>query len=256
MVRADTVLSLDAITAWTAVTAIATALLVVGAGAAAWFARGQVRFAAQELQSITETWREENRAYVIAEFDPSEASPKLVDFVVRNVGRTPAFDVTITWNQRPDVSRPVPDRPFADIRMFREPIAMLPPGREHRVFFDSHLERKSPELPNSYVVTVSYRDRWGEQQSHDYPLDFDARKGGTYINVKGIHEAAKALETLSELVKKSPTIKGPVEVVTESRREAAERERIEWNQIAREDGLALTPPPPRRLPPKRRGTGR
>lgn len=235
----STFLRLDA-TAWTAVTALATAALVVAAGVTAVIA-------VRQLRSVTATWREEARAYVVVEFDSTLVSASLVDVVIRNLGRTPAFDVTITWKPSPVEAEPIVGHEFAKARMFSEPVAMMPPGREYRLYFDSHLSRNGrTDLPSSYLVTVRFRDRWGKCHEDRYPLDIDARKGARFVGVKTVHDAAKALESLTTSIENSPMIKGPIEVVTETRRQTIERRRIESNEIFRRDGLDQIPNRPRR----------
>jgi hypothetical protein len=235
---------LDA-TAWTGITAIATAALFLAAVITA-------AIAVRQLRSTVATWRDEARAYVIVEFTSTLASEHLIDFAVRNAGRTPAFDVTISWDPRPQEANPRPNFEFAQARMFREPIAMLAPGREYRLYFDSHVDRHGRHnVPSLYAVTVKYRDRWGKWYTEEYLLDVNSREGGRFIGVKNLHDLAKSVEAIANTVTRSSLFGGQFEVITESRQQATAREVATYDQVARRDGLA---PLRRATPAKRRGT--
>jgi hypothetical protein len=235
-------LQVDA-TGWAAITAIATAALFLAAIITAAIGVRQIR-------STLETWRDESRAYVIVEFTSTLASEHLIDFVVRNTGRTPAFDVSISWDPRPQEANPRPNREFSNARMFREPIAMLAPGREHRLYFDSHVDRNGRhDLANLYAVTLKYRDRWGKWHTEAYPLEVNSREGGRFIGVKTLHDLAKSIEAIANTVTRSNLFGGQIEVITESRQQATAREVALYNDVARQDGLD---PVKRVIPAKRR----
>lgn len=231
-------------TAWTAITAIATAGLLLTAFLAAWFAYRQIN-------STVAIWREETRAFVIVDFEPNPASPRIIDFVVRNTGRTPAFEVQINWVPTPEQVKPVPGFEFKNARFFREPIPMLAPGREHRLFFESLSRRpQRPDLPGSYTVTVTYLDQHKDKHSEIYLLDLDLREGATSNDILSTHHAATALAEIAKQIKESPIVKGSVSVVTETRTDVERRERAELTAMrAHGDPLAR---PPMQPPAKRR----
>jgi hypothetical protein len=241
----STFLGLDT-TGWTAATATATGLLVVAGVITAVVALRQLR----QTGAIR---RQEARAYVIADFEPSDSSGALVDFVVRNVGRTAAFDIQLKWDQAPQAAVPVPAYPLADVRMFREPIAMLAPGRELRTFFESHPERRSrPDLPASYRVTVSYRTDatvGAELHSDTFPLDLNAEEGKTYIRRYDVSDIAPTLEAIRDDLRKSGLLQRPLDIRTETRRENERREAARYIQIARRRGAVKHRPNQK---PKRR----
>jgi hypothetical protein len=241
--QGSTFLGLDS-TAWTAITGIATAVTALTAIIVALVALTQFR-------SGVRTWREETRAYVIADFESSPAAVTLIDFVIRNIGRTPAFDMTVSWDPAPEEARPRAGEPFRDARLFREATPMLAPGREYRLFFENMPERVDrADLPSIYRVTVGYTDHRGVRHEELFVLDLNIRQGARFIGVQTMHDAAKSLQQIAKTIDKSSVMHGPVRVVTETRAESQHREVAQWREMtARQDGLQV---PARRPPPKRR----
>jgi hypothetical protein len=229
-VSEPTFLNLDG-TGWTAVTALATVLLVVTALVAAWIAVVQLRSAKQ-------TWREERRAYLVADFESSPASLHIIDFVVRNIGRTAATDVRIEWDQAPIPGRNTYGEPFADARIFHEPVPMVAPGREYRLLFENFVERHNkPDLIDRFTVTLRYTDRWHVEHVEHFPLDLGVLKGSRFVMVKTVHDLAKSVEQITAILKNAQAFQSrPVQVVTETREQQAQREQAQWDELRDADG--------------------
>jgi hypothetical protein len=119
-------------------TAVLTLVLVVIAAATAY--------------SASRTWKAEHRAYVVVDFEPEG---RFVSLVVKNIGRTPARDVRFqfkpglrsTWDNAKDSIGGLP---------MVTAISYLPPGREHRTFFDYADRRRDAGLPTAYEVRASF----------------------------------------------------------------------------------------------------
>jgi hypothetical protein len=234
-------------TAWVAVTAIAT-------GATALVAVAAAIFALRQLSDARKVRIDEARPYIVVDFEDSPATPVIIDFVIKNLGRTAAYDVEMVWDPKPVESLAGRDDEFANVRMFREPILMIAPGRELRIFFDSRMERTPDKgLPSLYTLTVRYaasKDLGKLSFTEEFKLDLDSREGGTYVEALGIHHAAKALQDLTKAFKSS-ALSNRNQVDIRSHRERAAYFQEQRREMAHRDALlAGRTPPPRR--PKRR----
>jgi hypothetical protein len=126
---------------WTAerVVALATAGQLLVLVAAALYARAQVK-EARELR------QEQARPFVVVDFEP-EQSP-FVELVVANSGKTMARNVRI--NVEPPLESSLDTvMPVAKLKMFTEGIPSLAPGKRMVTLFDSMIDRKDLNLPNS-----------------------------------------------------------------------------------------------------------
>ncbi|WP_430332741.1 hypothetical protein [Rhodococcus sp. ACT016] len=183
--------------AW--LTAWATVGLVVVAILTALYARRQLNEAAEAREQARELADEVAQPYVVAFMEPSAASPQLIDLVIRNFGQTGANNIRVTSSpklQQSSESGAPPD----DV-VLPKPIPFLAPGQEWRVFWDSGLTRKDSGLPDSHTVVVTYADSQGRRSSSASVLDFQAHEGRSWVDVKSIHDVAKALKEVENLLK-------------------------------------------------------
>lgn len=230
MATSETFLGLSS-TAWTGVNAISASLVLISGVAAAWFARGQLMQAAAARREAEDAAREASRPYVVASFEPSLAGLPLMDFVVRNIGARPAINLTLT--SAPPLDSAIQDEGYrlADAKLFTEPIGMLAPAQEMRVFFDNPQDRSDrDDLPDAYRLTATYRDSGGRDYTDVIPLDAAAYKGTTYIQHYGMHDLARAAREIEKRLRRASLLdRGEVEVAvaTESRSDRDERRRAQ-----------------------------
>ncbi|WIX83012.1 hypothetical protein QRX50_20735 [Amycolatopsis carbonis] len=152
-----------------------------------------------QLRSARKTRIEQSRPYVVVDLVPGLAAAKLADLVITNIGTTPAYDLTITFDPPPERAREdAPQFKLKDVRMFNEPTPMVAPGREFRMFFDSAPERYESTLPMSFAVTTRYRDSQRRWYDETVQLDFDVRRGAMFTDVKTIHDGVKILEKIAK----------------------------------------------------------
>lgn len=90
---------------------------------------GRAQAVAQRLAQM-----ETLRPFVTVTVEPSPASMKIFDLVVRNVGQRPAQDVRIQIDPPPVRAREEKDKSFeiSKMKMLTEPIAQIAPGQEIR----------------------------------------------------------------------------------------------------------------------------
>ncbi|SFJ67652.1 hypothetical protein SAMN04489731_13011 [Amycolatopsis regifaucium] len=169
---------------------------------------------------------------------PGHASEKLVDLVITNIGKSPAYDLHLIFDPVPTRTNETTQFKLKDARILNEPTPMFAPGREFRMFFDSAIDRYPSGLPMSFKVMTSYRDSGGRRYNETFTVDFDVRRGAMYTQVHGLHDAVKVLKEISEVLSASAIASNPVEVVQEERavfmeRRAAEAKarRVEYEEL-------------------------
>ena len=215
-------------TGWSAISAIASAATFFGGLVA-------VLVAFKQIQSARQLHGDQVRPYIIVDIEPNPASWMLHDLIIRNIGQTAAVDCRIQLDPKPKRASDTEKDTLGDAKVLNEPIAMLAPGREIRLFFDSMIERMRTNLPMLYAATVSYQSHaTGEQWTETYTLDVATLKGTENIDIYSIHHAAKALREIQKDLRKSNLIKGTVEAVTENRTDRIERLKAEREERVRQ----------------------
>jgi hypothetical protein len=176
--------------AWAAVGSVAAVVVYLVLGV---FAFVQVRQAkkVRELQT---------RPYVIVDF---EARRFLLYVAIKNIGSTPARDVSVTFDKRLQASNAA-RVDINEAAVFRRPIPMLAPGRSIFVTFDvSHRLFADDNLPLSYDVKLTY---WNLEKKHKYidppyTMDLSHRKE-TAIDPQGIPELVNQVEAIRKQIEK------------------------------------------------------
>jgi hypothetical protein len=208
-----------------ALTGIATLLI---AAAAAVVAYNQFR-----VNQVTRD--DQSRPYVIADFEPSQAGIVLTDFVIRNIGKTPALDVQIRLTPPPARANETTNFPLARARIISGTLPMMAPGRELRLFFDSMPERYSAELPMSFEAKITYKNSKGKSFAETATVDMDSARGSLQTTIYGMHHAAKALRSIDKnLDVINRHLKNPIHVTTENLESYEQREKQEREEMLRQ----------------------
>lgn len=208
-----------------ALTGIATLLIATTAAIVAY----------KQFRANQETRDDQSRPYVIADLEPSEAGIVLSDFVVRNIGKTPAMEVQIRLTPSPVRANETTNFPLSQARLISGTLPMIAPGRELRLFFDSMPERYSAKLPMSFEAKITYRNARGKRFDEVAAVDMDSGRGSLQTTIYGIHHAAKALRSID---KKLDTVnrhlKNPIQVTTEDLQDYQQREKQERDEMTRQ----------------------
>lgn len=152
------------------------------------------RYAARQFEEAKKLRQDQNRPYVVPSIDVEQQM--LFVFAVENVGRTPAFNVKIQFDDPPRSET----KELEDLRMLREPIPTMPPDQRFRAYWESSLtvfnKEKAYPHPLSHRVTVSYEDHQGHVYGPEsYVLDFRIYEGQA-AGPKGITDLIKAVDRL------------------------------------------------------------
>lgn len=231
----DTFLSLTA-TEWTGIYALLTAGLLLVAILAAWYAHRQWKVARAQAVAQRLAQMETLRPFVTVTVEPSPASMKMFDLVVRNVGQRPAQDVRIQIDPPPVRALEEKNKSFeiSKMKMLTEPIAQIAPGQEIGALYDSHVARKGREdLPTRHQAEVTYLDSGNEKYQGTFTLDLDALRGMLYADVGTIHTLSQATESIAKTLKSSDLIgKGSlaVQAVVQSQDEHEKRSILEEHE--------------------------
>jgi hypothetical protein len=103
-----------------------------------------------------------------------------MDFVVKNIGSTPAFDIRLQI-QPPMVRADESDGfHFMESKIIADDILMLVPQQEYRVFFDNVIERLGRDLPNTYEVAISAKTSRRKMIETQCTLDIDWGRGSLF----------------------------------------------------------------------------
>ena len=189
----------------------------------------------------------QSRPYIIADFEPSQAGIVLSDFVVRNIGKTPAMSVQVRLIPSPARAKETTNFPLSQARLISGTLPMMAPNRELRLFFDAMPDRYEAKLPMSFEVRITYMNSRGVPFDEVTTVDMDSGRGSLQTTIYGLHDAAKALRSIDETLDTvNRHLKNPIQVTTEDllaheERVGTEREEMmlqPQNSSGRESGDA------------------
>lgn len=200
--------------------------------AAAVFGRRQLR-EAKELREA------QTRPFVV--IDLGTSAHTLFDLVVRNIGPTLAQNVRFEFN--PPIRSTDANLDPNKLKMFREGISTLAPGKEIRTLFDKGPTRHESDLPDIYEVTVSYRDQTGKRNYEEkVDLDFGLYWDRPTVARRDVHDLHKQLETIAKEIRRwRPNVGRGLLTVTSAdveKRNAEVLERLEPHPTERAEGDA------------------
>lgn len=176
--------------------------------------------AGRQVREARELREQQIRPFVVIDF---EVEGFLFYLAVSNIGNTLARDVRFHIN--PPFSTAINER-VADLKMFREGIPTLAPGKKIRTMFDSGIQRKPDQFPDVYQVRIEYFDQKRKRHfEEDLELDL-----GIYWNLitadqRDIHDIHERLKEIRDVFKKWTTNTGAILRVSPDERRA-ENERL------------------------------
>ena len=160
--------------------------------AAAFFGRRQLN-EAKELREA------QTRPFVV--IDLGSSAHTLFDLVVKNIGQTLARDVRFKFD--PPIRSTDDDLDPNKVKMFREGISTLAPGKEIRTLFEKGPDRHKSELPDTYMVTVTYTDQSGKRSYEEkVDLDFGLYWDRLTVSRRDVHDLNEQLETIAKEIRK------------------------------------------------------
>lgn len=166
------------------------------------YARSQVEEAKSAREQARELEVEKSQPYVVLFMEPSAAEQQFLDLVVRNYGQTAAHDIRFDVGPELKRSARAATGDGYEPVVLPEVLPILVPGQEWRIFWDSGLERPESDLPDRYTGEVRYVGLNNTELTTPVVLDWAIYKGRNWLEVYGIHHAAKALRDIRDQQKK------------------------------------------------------
>jgi hypothetical protein len=169
-----------------------------------WHIASATKESARATQSMVEEMREsrdwETAPYIVAFFDkPYGRLP--IDLVIKNVGKTMATDVKVSFE--PKMTNSLGNE-LDELTIIKDGIPSMPPGYEIRTFFDmAHKRFENVNLPLTYKVSVTFSG--GSKSSirkSEYIIDLSQYKSLLEITRKDVHDIAESLAELVRVYKK------------------------------------------------------
>lgn len=187
-------------------------------------------FAFRQVSEAKALRMEQSRPYVIVDFSFRQF---LIYLEVKNIGKTPARNVVIRFDQplQTTLSRP---RELDESPLLTKPIAMLAPERSIRVLFDVAHERLSREdMPLSYGVTSTYEDQHGRKyRDPEATLDLSPYVGSA-LDPKSLPDLVDEVEKIrKELAKWTDGSRGVLVQGTDRDKRVRRQDRWHWRQKA------------------------
>jgi hypothetical protein len=175
-------------------------------------------FTNHQFQRNRQLASEQTRPHVGMLMEPHAADWHVIELVVRNFGRTAAYDIRFSFPQPPTVAEyENAAAGYADIVELRLPreLPVLAPGQEWRMVWDSALDRTEigNGIQSRFTGTVIYYDRreqprgWRFWQRERQPLetnvvlDWDTLPPVQRIELMTTHDLAKREKQKLELLR-------------------------------------------------------
>jgi hypothetical protein len=164
--------------AWGAAAAWATFAVAV---VAAWIALVQL----VRARKLSE---EQGTAYVIVRLESSEVGREELELVIRNIGSTPAFNVSIDITPPMVRAQEIAGVEFMNAKALTQPIRMLAPGQEIRLYFDTAGPPARASMVNEFEAKVNgFNYRGKPLREATFVLDADWGLGGMYPRLNNLH---------------------------------------------------------------------
>jgi hypothetical protein len=157
-------------------------------------------FAWRQVKEARELREEQNRPFVVVDFDVEEGY--MIYLEVVNMGTSLARDVRIEID--PALESAI-DIDISKLKMLNEGIATLAPGKKYRTFFDMSFRRNEdrPDLPMNYTARVRCSD---EKRKRCYDetlnLDLDQYMHINTVTRHGLHDIHGQLEKIRKVFEK------------------------------------------------------
>jgi hypothetical protein len=152
-------------------------------------------FAWHQVREARRLREESNRPFVVMDFEPYESDAVILN--ISNVGNSLARNVRFKFT--PQMESQILDD-FPRMKMFREGIATLAPGKTILVLFDSAVERQASALPDRHIAEISYQDQQLRRQFvEEVELDLGIYWDLATVARKDLHDVHARLEEIQRI---------------------------------------------------------
>ena len=166
----------------------------------------------------------ETEPEIVAYLERDNREDQIINFVLANVGRGPAKNVSFEFNADEEDFR-THGVQLAN-NTDRKAMSFLPQGESIRVFFGvGHQLVKKPRL-SPFEVSIKYQDMKSRRRSGTYQLDLAQFTGLSHVQIPGIKEIAQAVEKIEKHFAHSASGFNRLKVETITSAEAREIEAV------------------------------
>lgn len=171
---------------------------------AAVIAAPSVLIAAKQVRSAARQEEDSLRPVVTVTVEETPEKWQSLDFCVRNVGRGPAYDVEIEFDEMPELSKNIEEWKFWHANFVTDGIPVLSPGHEYRTYVDSATQREpyNPRLKSLGSGRVSYLSVNGKTFTEPFRFDLDLMMNSNRMTVYGIDDQVRSLKRIEDILKK------------------------------------------------------
>lgn len=220
------------------ISAGASVLTFLVAGYAVFYARGQVREARESREQAKALDTARSQPYVSVYMESSQATPSIIEFVVKNFGTTSASNIEI--QVEPELLRTT-NGGEAEPLPIPEKIATLAPQQEWRTIWDvAHDRLPNKDIPDLHQGRVTYDGIDDAHLSAPFALDWGLYRERSWVRTYGAHDAAKAMREIRDTLKKwNESVKGPLAVTVrngDTKDEQRRQERDDYLRPRHPDG--------------------
>lgn len=200
-------------------------------------AREQADIANRQLALSERIRREQSEPYIAVDIVPSPLVSWVFLLVIENIGPTMARNVRITFDPPIQRVRDSDGRralPMNQASMFREGIALMPPGRRIELFLDRTFDLLPSDLPKVYTVTVKADGPFGAVEPITYKIDLNMYdEGYDRISPKNLHDGVQTLDKILAEIRKLRTDLSAHEAGRECSHSAPQPEEAETRSLSK-----------------------
>lgn len=179
--------------AWAATASWATVLIGLATVAVAGL------YAKRQVDEARRTREEQAQPNVAVFMESNPTKWMFVEFVIKNFGLTPAYEIEVTIDPEPDVS-PRPNKPRRPLS-YPKKIKSLMPGQEWRTGWDYGPKRiEDDDRTKVFSAKVTYTDSRGHELTTRSTLDWGLYEISSRLEVKTIHDIHAQLKDHTEAV--------------------------------------------------------
>jgi hypothetical protein len=145
---------------------------------------------------------EQNRPFVVIDFERQERTRAIL-LTISNLGTSLARDVRFDFT--PPLESTWSHVPFTELKMFRDGISTLAPGKVIQTIFDISHQRfeRREDLPDVYEARVRYTDERGKRPFDErMHLDLGIYWNLTQVERYGVHDIHERLKDIRNELKK------------------------------------------------------
>jgi hypothetical protein len=141
----------------------------------------------------TRLTRESQTEPQLAVYAEDSVSIHFKDFVVRNIGRGPAYRIRFEILNDLECEK---GKMFSSYPFISSGINYLAPEQKFSFFLTSLLENFDEKIASPLRLKVFYYNKIGTEYSEEFTLDFSSLKGTTQLSRKDIEDIAREMELI------------------------------------------------------------